>query len=49
MTTNTRGVAPVPNLRQVVVGAVILGAALTDTSWSDRSLSRLLRSLSKDG
>lgn len=31
-----------PNLQQVVVGAVILAAVLTDRNWSSGSLSRLL-------
>lgn len=37
-----------PNLQQVVVGAVILAAVLTDRNWSGGSLSRLTRSVRKD-
>ena len=36
-----------PNLQQVVVGAVILAAVLTDRNWSGGALSRLLRTSSK--
>lgn len=36
-----------PNLQQVVVGAVILAAVLTDRNWTGGSLFRLLRSAKK--